>query len=63
MKVTTKKKQTCLRLNADLLQKLHVAARKDNRSLNNYVENVLMNAVEVTQARRNTEADYPKYKI
>lgn len=36
------KKPTAFRLNADLVARLKVLAKKDNRSLNNYVENVLM---------------------
>lgn len=36
------KKLTAFRLNADLVARLKVLAKKDNRSLNNYVENVLM---------------------
>mgnify|MGYP002673417103 FL=1 len=36
------KKATAFRLNADLVARLKVLAKKDNRSLNNYVENVLM---------------------
>lgn len=33
---------TAFRLNADLVARLKVLAKKDNRSLNNYVENLLM---------------------
>lgn len=36
------KRPTAFRLNADLVARLKVLAKKDNRSLNNYVENVLM---------------------
>ncbi len=36
------KKPTAFRLNAELVERLKVLARKDNRSLNNYVEKVLM---------------------
>ena len=39
------RKQTAFRLRADLLDRLKAAARKDNRSLNNYVESVLLDAV------------------
>ncbi len=38
------KKATAFRLNAELVERLKVLAKKDNRSLNNYVENVLMSA-------------------
>ena len=36
------KKQTAFRLNGDLLERLKAKARRENRSLNNYVESVLM---------------------
>ena len=36
------KKQTAFRLNGDLLERLKAKARRENRSLNNYVERVLM---------------------
>ena len=39
------RKQTAFRLRADLLDSLKAAARKENRSLNNYVESVLLDAV------------------
>jgi hypothetical protein len=39
---TTAKKPTAFRLDAQLLDRLKTLAKKDNRSLNNYVENVLM---------------------
>ena len=43
--VSTNKKQTAFRFSEDLLERLKDRARKDNRSLNNYVENLLMEAV------------------
>lgn len=36
------KKQTAFRLNGVLLERLNAKARRENRSLNNYVERVLM---------------------
>lgn len=39
------RKQTAFRLRTDLLDRLKVAAKKENRSLNNYVESVLLDAV------------------
>ena len=44
-RVTTNKKQTAFRFSEDLLERLKERARKDNRSLNNYVEKILMEAV------------------
>ena len=43
--VAISRKQTAFRLREDLLNKLKIAARKENRSLNNYVESVLMDVV------------------
>ena len=37
--------QTAFRLSTELLKKLKIEARKQNRSLNNFVESVLMDAV------------------
>lgn len=45
MEATVQRTQTAFRLNSDLIRKLKVEARKQNRSLNNYVETVLMDAV------------------
>ena len=39
---STIKVQTAFRLNKDLIRRLKVKAKKENRSLNNYVETVLM---------------------
>ena len=38
----TTKVQTAFRLNKDLIRRLKIKAKKENRSLNNYVETVLM---------------------
>ena len=45
MDLTIERKQTAFRLSSDLLAKLREAARRENRSLNNYVESVLMEVV------------------
>ena len=39
------KKQTAFRLDKDLLERVRIKARSENRSLNNYVEKVLMDIV------------------
>ena len=39
------RKQTSFRLSTDLLKRLRIAARRENRSLNNFVESTLMDAV------------------
>ena len=44
-RVSTTKKQTAFRFSEELLERLKERAKKDNRSLNNYVEKILMEAV------------------
>jgi hypothetical protein len=41
----TNRKVTAFRLNEDLLARLKVEAKKENRSLNNFVESTLMGLV------------------
>ena len=43
--ISTSKVQTAFRLDAELLRRLKIRAKKENRSLNNYVETVLMDVV------------------
>lgn len=43
--VAVDRKQMAFRLRTDLFDRLKVAAKKENRSLNNYVESVLLDAV------------------
>jgi len=43
--VLINRKQTAFRFREDLLDYLRVAAKKENRSLNNYIESVLMDMV------------------
>jgi hypothetical protein len=45
MDIAIDRKQTAFRLSTDLLTKLKEAATRENRSLNNYVESVLMDVV------------------
>lgn len=45
MERVIERKQTSFRLRTDLLERLQIMARKENRSLNNFVENVLMDTV------------------
>ena len=42
METVIRKKQTAFRLSTELLSKLKEAATRENRSLNNYVESLLM---------------------
>ena len=45
METTIERTQTAFRLSNELLKRLKTEARKQNRSLNNFVESVLMDAV------------------
>ena len=45
MATTITRTQTAFRLSTELLKRLKTEDRKQNRSLNNYVESVLMDAV------------------
>ncbi len=42
--LTSEKTSTSFRLNSDLLARLRSLARRNNRSLNNYVETILFDA-------------------
>ncbi|MCH5214224.1 MAG: toxin-antitoxin system protein [Muribaculaceae bacterium] len=42
MNTTAIRKQTSFRLNSELIDKLRQEAKRHNRSLNNYVESILM---------------------
>ena len=39
------KKQTALRFDSELIESLKIAAKKEHRSLNNFVENILIQAM------------------
>ena len=45
METAIPRTQTAFRLSNELLRRLKIEARKQNRSLNNYVESVLMDAI------------------
>jgi len=43
METTIRRKQTSFRLRTDLLEEMKNAAKKENRTLNNYLESLLLN--------------------
>ncbi|CAK7073777.1 MAG: hypothetical protein TIS_04243 [Tissierella sp.] len=45
MKTAIERKQTSFRLRTDLLKRLEVVAKEENRSLNNFVESALMDII------------------
>ena len=67
MAIVIERKQTAFRLSTSLLNKLREAADRENRSLNNYVASVLMDAVfsnpnkltlaAMTEARENRDLE------
>ena len=48
---TAAKVSTSFRLDADLVDKMKIAAKASNRSLNNFVESILLNVVVVIQQK------------
>ena len=61
MEAAIDRKQTAFRLSTDLLDRLRLAAKKQNRSLNNFVESILMDVVynepnEETKERKRRQA-------
>ena len=53
---TAMKVSTSFRLNADLVERLKVAAKASNRSLNNFVESILLNVMYRESAESTTLA-------
>lgn len=45
MQTVAKKIQTAFRFDSELLRRLKIKAKQENRSLNNYIETVLMDIV------------------
>lgn len=56
METAIPRTQTAFRLSNELLRRLKTEARKQNRSLNNYVESVLMDAVYRVPSRETLAA-------
>jgi hypothetical protein len=56
METFVNRKQTAFRLREDLLNHLRVAAKRENCSLNNYVENTLMDIISRKPNKETLEA-------
>ncbi|WP_291529513.1 toxin-antitoxin system protein [Bacteroides sp. UBA939] len=56
METIADRKQTSFRLSADLIDRLRLEARKENRSFNNFVEKVLMEVVNRKPNKTTLEA-------
>ena len=52
METAIPRTQTAFRLSNELLRRLKIEARKQNRSLNNYVESVLMEPRDISRNGR-----------
>ena len=71
METTIRRKQTSFRLRTDLLEEMKNAAKKENRTLNNYLESLLLNYFynepnEVTRAaieEAMSRKEYPEGEI
>ena len=64
MQTIARKVQTAFRFDSELLRRLKIKAKQENRSLNNYVETVLMDIVydepnEQKSILKNTNATPP----
>ncbi len=54
--IDTKKKSTSLRLNSNLFAHIEKLAKKENRSLNNFIETTLFDALEYREPNEITKA-------
>ena len=71
METTIRRKQTSFRLRTDLLDDMKVAAARENRTLNNFVESLLLNSMyhepnEVTKAaieEARHRSEYPEGEV
>jgi hypothetical protein len=53
--IATKKKATSLRLNSNLYDYIEKMAKEENRSLNNFIETTLFDALEFREPNENTK--------
>lgn len=56
MATTVERKQTAFRLRTDLVERLRIEARRENRSLNNLVEVMLSEALDTRRPNPETMA-------
>ena len=52
------RKPTMFRLKAELVDRLKIAAKRENRSLNNYVESIMNRMLKPAQQLRKHDAEY-----
>ena len=57
----TAKVQTAFRFDKELIRRLKIKAKQENRSLNNYVETVLMDVVEARNEKSLERLDLDKF--
>ena len=58
----TRKKSTSLRINSNLFTHIEKLAKKENRSLNNFIETTLFNALEYREPNENTKKAIAEFK-
>jgi hypothetical protein len=58
----TKKKSTSLRINSNLYAYIEKLAKKENRSLNNFIETTLFDALEYREPNENTKKAIAEFK-
>ena len=60
--VDTKKKSTSLRINSNLFAHIEKLAKKENRSLNNFIETTLFDALEYREPNETTKKAIAEFK-
>ena len=58
----TKKKSTSLRISSTLFAHIEKLAKQENRSLNNFIETTLFNALEYREPNENTKKAIAEFK-
>lgn len=58
----TKKKSTSLRLNSNLFAHIEKLAKEENRSLNNFIETTLFDALEYREPNKNTKKAIAEFR-
>ena len=58
----TKKKSTSLRINSNLFAYIEKLAKQENRSLNNFIETTLFDALQYREPNKNTKKTIAEFK-
>ena len=60
--IATKKKSTSLRINSNLFAHIEKLAKEENRSLNNFIETTLFDALEYREPNETTKKAIAEFK-